>query len=176
MDAGLHFVQGKAELVSDLAGALEDCYRDRLRDLLRHEAGARLIAQYDLNNAYQYTINREETQLVWLAKAIEDVGGSVPPASAVGAPPLQGQKQSAWRAILEEDAREAQAFVDKWTTRGDRLTNARHRKLLRVIIGETLEAKRLFEQALAGRTDILGPRGEEVGPPVGEVLPTRWVE
>jgi hypothetical protein len=48
--------------------------------------------------------------------------------------------------------------------------------MLRVILGETLEQKRFFDQALAGRTDLLGRRGEEVGPRVGEVLSTRWIE
>ena len=43
-------------------------------------------------------------------------------------------------------------------------------------LGETLEQKRFFEQALAGDTDLLGRRGDEVGPRVGEVLPTRWIE
>ncbi len=39
------------------------------------------------------------------------------------------------------------------------MANARHAKMLRVILGETLEQKRFFEQALAGRTDLLGRRG-----------------
>ena len=48
--------------------------------------------------------------------------------------------------------------------------------MLDVILGETLEQKRSFDQALAGQTDLLGRRSEQVGPRVGEVLPTRWVE
>jgi hypothetical protein len=52
----------------------------------------------------------------------------------------------------------------------------RRRNMLRVILGETLEQKRFFEQALAGQTDLLGRRGEQAGPRVGEVLPTRWIE
>jgi hypothetical protein len=56
------------------------------------------------------------------------------------------------------------------------MTNARYRGMLRVILGEVLEQKRFFEQALAGRDDLLGRRTEEVGPRVGEVLPTRWIE
>jgi len=39
-----------------------------------------------------------------------------------------------------------------------------------------LERKRFFEQAAAGRLDLLGRRGEHVGPATGEVLPARWVE
>ena len=43
-------------------------------------------------------------------------------------------------------------------------------------VGETLEQKRFFEQALAGRTDLLGRRAEQLGPAHGEVLPSRWIE
>ncbi len=56
------------------------------------------------------------------------------------------------------------------------MTNARHRKMLSVVLGETLEQKRFFEQAAAGRTDLLGRRGASLGPSHGEVLPTRWLE
>ena len=50
------------------------------------------------------------------------------------------------------------------------MTNARHRGMLRVILGETLEQKRFFEQGLAGRTDLLGRRGQQLEPSHGEVL------
>ena len=78
--------------------------------------------------------------------------------------------------MLEEDARDSQAFVDRWRPRVDAMANARHAKMLRLILGETLEQKRFFEQALAGRTDLLGRRGAQVGPSHGEVLPSRWIE
>ena len=48
--------------------------------------------------------------------------------------------------------------------------------MLRVILGETLEQKRFFEQALIGRTDLLGRREKTLAPAHGEVLPTRWIE
>ena len=48
--------------------------------------------------------------------------------------------------------------------------------MLRLILGEVLEQKRFFEQALAGRTDLLGRRGAAVGPSHGDVLATRWIE
>jgi hypothetical protein len=48
--------------------------------------------------------------------------------------------------------------------------------MLRVILGEVLEQKRFFAQALAGRTDLLGRRGASVGPSHGDVLPSRWIE
>jgi hypothetical protein len=173
VDARLHQLQGKTGLVTDLLALLQAFHRDKLAMTLRHEAGARLVGQYDVNNTYQYIINREDVQLSWLAAAIADLGGQVD--DRVDAPNLDASKDGA-RAVIEADARDAQAFVDRWRPRIETMTNARHRGMLRVILGETLEQKRFFEQALAGRTDLLGKRAEQVGPTVGEVLPTRWVE
>ena len=62
-----------------------------------------------------------------------------------------------------------------WRPRIDALPNARHRSMLRVILGETLEHQRMFEQALGGRTDVLGRRADGAGT-TGAVLATRWVE
>ena len=56
--------------------------------------------------------------------------------------------------------------MDRWRPRID-LTNARHAKMLRVVIGETLE-RRFFEQALAGRHDLLERR--HLRSSFGEVL------
>jgi hypothetical protein len=175
VDARLHYLQGKAEYVTDPVQALQDFYRDKLEDVLRHEAGARLIAQYDVNNTYQYIINREETQLSWIARAIVDLGGAVPEEAAEQTSPGRRERRVEQR-VLEEDIRHADAFVDRWRPRVEEMTDARHRGMLRVILGETLEQKRFFEQALAGRTDLLGRRTDGVGPLVGEVLPTRWIE
>jgi hypothetical protein len=167
-------VQGKAEFVTDLLPLLQDFYRDKLSAVLRHTAGARLVGQYDANNTYQYIISREETQLTWVGQAIADLGGEVPAADsnseAVAGVP------AAMRAIFEQDVREAHAFVDRWRPRVDGMSNARQRGMLNVILGETLEQKRFFEQALAGRTDLLGRRTEDVGALVGKVLATRWIE
>ena len=71
----------------------------------------------------------------------------------------KGKPADAARAVIEEDAHDAQAFVDRWRPRIDVMANARHAKMLRVVLGEVLEQKRFFEQALAGRTDLLGRRG-----------------
>jgi len=162
-------------VTSDLTALLQECYRDKLDELLRHQAGARLVAPYDFNNTYQYVIGREETQVSWLARSIRELGGTIPSDSAE--PSRSAAKGAdAWRSIVEEDLRSAQAFVDKWKPRLEAMKNARHRKMLNVILGETLEQKRFFEQALAGMTDLLGRRGDEVGERVGEVLPTRWIE
>src|SRR5262249_17264577 len=160
---------------SDLLTLLQDFYREKLTALLRHEDGARRISQYDANNTYQYIINREETQLTWVAAAITELGGT----PADGAQPgrtVTGQGADAARAVLADDARDAQSFVDRWKPRVAAMTNARHAKMLRVILGEVLEQKRFFEQALAGRTDLLGRRADVLEPAKGDVLPTRWVE
>ena len=162
--------------MNDLVNLLRQFHNDKLSELLRHQAGARFVAQYDFNNTYQYIISREETQLSWVAAAIAALGGQLTDGSNTLEPGISGDKTEASRAIFEGDARAAQAFVDRWRPRVDAMTNARHRGMLNVILGETLEQKRFFEQALAGDTDLLGRRGEQVGPRVGEVLPTRWIE
>jgi hypothetical protein len=164
-------VQGKAELVTGALDLLQEFHRDKLSALLRHQAGARVVAQYDANNTYQYIIAREETQLAWLADAIADLGGIVPGESA-----SPDSVQTTELGVFADDARAAQAFVDRWKPRTDGVSDARYLGMLRVILGETLEQKRFFEQALAGRTDLLGRRGEGVGPRVGAVLSTRWIE
>src|SRR5207245_47500 len=67
VDARLHHLQGKAERVTDLRPLLEEFYRDKLTMMLRHEDAARLAGQYDVNNTYQYVINRDDVQLSWVA-------------------------------------------------------------------------------------------------------------
>ena len=58
----------------------------------------------------------------------------------------------------------------------DAMVNARHAKMLRVILGEVLEQRRFFDQALAGRKDMLGTRSPAAGELVGRVLSERWIE
>jgi hypothetical protein len=171
----VHHLQGKAEYVTDLLALLQEFYRDKLTLLLRHEAGARYVGQYDINNTYQYIINRDEVQLSWLAAAITELGGTLPEAGAE-ARTITGKGAAAAHAVIEEDVRDVQAFVDRWQPRVAAMSNARHAKMLLVILGEALEQKRFFEQALAGRTDLLGRRADVLGPSHGEVLATRWIE
>jgi hypothetical protein len=175
VDARLHHLQGKAELVTDLLALLQEFYRDKLTALLRHQAAARLISQYDINNTYQYIVNRDDAHLSWIGTAIADLGGTVPD---VADQPRQseGKGEIVARRVIEEDASDAQAFVDRWKPRVEAMRNARHAMMLRVILGEVLEQRRFFEQALAGRTDLLGRRADVLGPSHGEVLPSRWIE
>ena len=155
---------------SETLPVLVDFYREKLEAFLAHQAGARLVTQYDANNTYQYIINREDTQLTWLASAIADLGGTLPTAGS------EPQRQGPPSEIFRQDFAEADAFVGRWRPRVDAVTHARHRRLLNLILGETLEQRRFFEQALAGRTDLLGVRTEKAGKLVGHVLATRWVE
>ena len=161
--------------MTDILPLLQEFYREKLAMLLRHQAGARLIGQYDANNTYQYIVNREDAQLTWVGTAIAELGGQVEDASEP-VREAKGKAAAAANAIFEEDAQDAQRFVDRWRPRIESMENARHAKMLRVILGETLEQKRFFEQALAGRQDLLGRHGEQLGPSYGEVLSSRWIE
>ena len=162
--------------MSDLLRSLQEFYRDTLAMLLRHQENARLVTQYDVNNTYQYIVNREETHLAWVASAIAEQGGVVVDQVEPEGRAPAGKGIDASRQLIEEDARDSQAFVDRWRPRLEGLTNARHAKMLGLVLGEVLEQKRFFEQALAGRTDLLGRRAQQAGPAVGKVLPSRWIE
>jgi len=103
----------------------------------------------------------------------------MPAASPIAAvPEVKGGKSpdtSAFRDILNDEARLLGAFVDKWRTRVNSLSHARHRTMLNVVLGESLEHKRLFEQAASGFEDVIGRRTGGVAR-VGAVLPARWQE
>jgi hypothetical protein len=154
----------------ELLALLQDCYRDRLRLMLRHQAVARHVLQFDFNNTYQYVLAREETHLSWLRAAIEELGGTAPDDEQE--PAIEGGRDGG--ALMAEDVRGAQAFVDAWRPRVEAVTNARHKGMLRVILGETLEHRRFFDQAAAGQEDLLGRR-MDAGARRGAVLSTRWV-
>ena len=165
----------------ELRRLLTDCAAERLGILQRHEASARVVSHYDFNNTYQYVIAREETHISWLQNAVAEFGLTLPQPSPV-LPDPQAPKTgkgkaaaAAFRGILEEDARTLGAFVEKWRPRLETMTHARHRTMLNVIVGETLEHKRLFEQAAAGFEDVLGRR-TTFAERVGAVLPSRWQE
>jgi len=158
---------------AELIEWLRECYRDKAALRQRHLAAARLVTDYDFNNTYQYVLNREEIQLQWLRDAIEDRGAQVDDPPPVELKPA-GKSKGAQLAIFKDDVAGAQAFIDKWTPRLDRMSNARNRSMIRVIVGETMEAKRFFEQMAGGRTDLLG-RSADGARTAGAVLPTRWV-
>ncbi len=154
----------------DLLEMLREFYGEKLGLKQRHEAGARAVSTYDFNNTYQYVITREEGHLDWLRRAIAGAGGSVPGEAA--APPLPEGGQA---DVIADDARLMDAFIARWRPRIEQVTDSRQKLMLRVMLGEMLEQHRFFEQAQAGRTDLLGRRTSP-SPAAGSVLPTRWVE
>ncbi len=167
--------------MSDLQTLLTECAAGRVALIERHEASARAVSHYDFNNAYQYVISREETHLSWLQTALSEYHAAVPPAGSAALPvptaPKTSKKfeASAFRSILEEDARYLAEFVETWRPRVAGVTHARHRNMLNVILGESMEHTRFFEQAAAGFEDLLGRRTDGAER-VGGVLPTRWLE
>jgi hypothetical protein len=158
---------------ADLLQLLRDFYREKSALRARHVAAARLVTDYDFNNAYQYVINREDVHLTWLHDAIVDHGGT-PEDAPEPKVTASGNKEAAQHRLFIADRDETQGFVDRWRDRVEHLSNARLRTMLRLILGETLEQKRFFDQALAGRTDLLGRRADGAGTE-GAVLPTRWI-
>jgi hypothetical protein len=177
MDARLHHLQGKAKRVkpSELVRLLQEFYRDKLGLKERHEAGARAIADYDFNNTYQYIIAREDVHLAWIRAALERLEAVVPTDGTEAGLPTPPDSNRRQRETLEDDSRRMHALVEKWRDRIEHVTNAREKGMLRVVIGEALEHKRFFDQALAGRSDLLGRRADGAGTS-GSVLPTRWIE
>jgi hypothetical protein len=157
-----------------LLDLLREFYKDKASLRQRHAAAARHVPNYDFNNTYQYIIAREDVQLGWLQSAIADLGGSVEPVEEPSIA-LHGKGEQAQAGVIREDSAGMQAFYDRWRERVESVSYARPRIMLRVILGETLEQKRLFDQMLAGRLDLLG-RSADGARTAGEVIPTRWVE
>ena len=160
---------------TELQNLIRDFYTDRLTLLMQHESAARHISDYDVNNAYQYVVAREETHVSWLQHALLDLGVPIP-----NDPPRPDIKpgRKGKDAIIElsgADGAANQRFVEKWRGPVDRVTNARHKGMLAVILGEMLEHARLFEQASEGRTDIIG-KELPIHTRRGKVLGTRWLE
>ena len=156
-----------------LVALLSGVYADKAALGRRHELAARSIRQYDWNNTYQYVIAREDVHLTWLRDAIlaegAELSGSAPlPAAETSLPADQLD-------IVRADCAAQRAFLDRWTAAVEKVTNARHRLMLQLLVGESREQLRFFEQAAAGRTDLLGRRTAP-SPAVGRVLGARWVE
>jgi hypothetical protein len=162
---------------TELKALLEAFYREKLALKLRRAAAARLISSYEVNNTYQYVINRDEVQLAWLRNAIAEIAGELGD-SQVTEPQLQPPSVKGTegeRSVIAEDRDLSRQFIDRWSDRVESVTNNRQRGMLRVILGETREQERFFNLALAGRQDLLGRRPDGMGTG-GGVLPTRWME
>jgi hypothetical protein len=159
---------------TELVDLLRTFYQEKGAMRTRHVAAARHVVDYNFNNTYQYLINREDLQLNWVRDAIAELGGAVPDDPAEPQIQSRGKAAEAQASIVREDRDAARAFVDRWRDQVERVSNARDKIMLRVILGETLEARRFFDQMVAGREDLLGRRADGMGTP-GAVIPTRWV-
>ena len=158
----------------DLA-LLRELHHDKMAMYLRHIAVARLVSDYEFNNAYQYVINREDTHLKWLESAIAGFGGTPDTGGEPTIAAEAGKKNDRFLPLVVKDAEDCQAFVAKWKPRAVHIRSDRHRKLVDVIVGETVEQKRFFDQMVAGQDDLLGRR--MAGASTGDgVMPVRWVE
>jgi hypothetical protein len=159
-----------------LLDTLLEFHRERLTQRQRHVAVARHVSDYDFNNTYQNIISREDVHLSWLEAAIAELGGTPPTLAepALGAP----HRKADFLPFVREDAKVAETFVATWRSKLASITNARHRGMLQVILGEALEHKRFFDQMLAGREDLLGRRSNGPGRDgTGDgVLAVRWIE
>ena len=158
---------------ADLLAVLREFHREKLSCRQRHAAVARQVGSYSFNNTYQYVIAREDVHVAWLEAAIAELGGTPDQVHEPALPP-PGTKKDAFLPLVQEDARAADEFVARWRTPAGELTHARNRRMLAVILGETLEHKRFFDQMLAGRDDLLGRRMEGAGTGDG-VLGVRWI-
>jgi hypothetical protein len=161
----------------ELGTFLQDFYRETLELVLARQANARSVGAYDANNAYQQVLGRQDVHLRWVADAIADLGGTVgnlPSGEAVqpAGPPVKEGKREPLQQLLEHDAQAQRSFIARWQPRVAAVTNARDRRMLELILGEMNEHLRVFQQALEGRTDLLGRHadGKELS---GEVLPGR---
>ena len=155
-----------------LAELIRDMYLERVSLLMRHEDVAQVVTDYDINNAYQYIIAREQTHLSWLQHALLDLGAALVTDPSRG--PSLSAKGDAWKALAADDAKANAQFVEKWRPKVETVSNARHKGMLKVILGETLEHKRLFDQAAAGNRNLIGT-SLEINDHSGAVMPVRFV-
>ena len=160
---------------ADDLGLLRELHHDKMTQYLRHIAVAGLVSDYEFNNAYQYVISREDTHLKWLEAGIAEFGGTPDSVATPTVTAAAGKKNEKFLPLVAEDSRSSKELVDKWKPRAADIRSDRHRKLVGVILGETLEQKRFFDQVGAGQDDLLGRR--MAGASTGDgVLPVRWRE
>ena len=156
---------------SNLADLIREFLLERTSLLMRHEDVAEQVPDYDINNAYQYIIAREQTHLSWLQHALLDLGATLPADPARQA--VAAGKGEAWKSLAADDARSAAQFVEKWRAKVEDISHARHKGLLKVVLGEMLEHKRLFDQAAAGNKNLIGT-SLAINDHTGAVMGARW--
>ena len=139
---------------AELQKLLIDFHRETLELFNARQTNSQSVAAYDANNGYQQVLGRQEVHLRWLSDAIAELGGTVveqPPPQFTG----KASRESA-KSIIERDAADQKAFIDRWTPIIPTITNARNRKMLELILGEMKEHLRVLQQAAESRADLLG--------------------
>ena len=138
---------------AELLKFFSDFYRETLALFKARQTHAQSVAAYDANNAYQQILGRQEIHLQWLRDAIAALGGTA--ADSLDEVSGKASKDSA-RSIIDADAAAQKAFIDGWGSRIPTVSNARHRTMLGLILGEMKEHLRLLQQAAESRADLLG--------------------
>ena len=138
---------------AELLTFLDEFYRETLELFKARQTNAQSVAGYDANNGFQQVLGRQEVHLRWLADAIAALGGT-----AADSPDQMSGKASRenMKSIIDRDAAAQRGFIEKWTPRIDAVNNARHRKMLELILGEMEEHLRVLQQAAESRSDLLG--------------------
>jgi len=138
---------------AELQMFLNDVHRETLELFKARQTNAQSVAGYDANNGYQQVLGRQEVHLQWLRDAIAALGGTVADTPDQVSGKASGETA---KSIIETDAANQKAFLDRWTPHVATVTNARHRKLLELIFGEMKEHLRVLRQAAESRADLLG--------------------
>ena len=137
----------------ELLAFLIDFYRDTLVLFKARQSNAQSVAAYDANNAYQQVLGRQEVHLQWIADAIAALGGTA--ADSLDQVSGVASRETA-KSIIDADAAAQKAFIERWSPRVTTVTNARHRKMLGLVLGEMKEHLTLLQHAAASRADLLG--------------------
>ena len=156
---------------TNLADLIRDFLIERTALLMRHEDVAQQVPDYDINNAYQCIVAREQTHLSWLQHALLDLGAPLPADPARLA--VAVVKGDAWKTLAADDARSAAQFVEQWRPKVEDVSHARHKGMLKVVLGEMLEHKHLFDQAAAGNKNLIGT-SLAINDHTGVVMGARW--
>ena len=138
---------------AELLAFLKDFHRETLELFKARQTNAQSVAAYDANNGFQQVLGRQEVHLQWLRDAIAALGATV--ADSLDQVSGKASAETA-KSIIDADAANQKAFIDRWTPRVAMVTNARHRKMLELILGEMKEHLRVLQQAADSRADLLG--------------------
>jgi hypothetical protein len=138
---------------AELLQFLNEFHRDTLALFKARQTNAQSVAAYDANNGYQQVLGRQEIHLQWLRDAIAALGGTA--ADTLDEVSGKASRETA-RSIIDADAADQKGFIDRWVPRTAEVTNARHRKMLELILGEMKEHLRVLQQAAESRADLLG--------------------